>query len=211
MVGYDSVAEKGNLMSLIWEENLILVIVKWKTKPGDKNQGTTPCPEAKQELSRCLLLLQAPRAQQPLEVISPLTSLLSPTDVWRIFFFHSVKNSHPTRKSGWHYLVFFSTFKRFWSPLPDANNTKPAHSCTPQSDVSFQDNFDSLRGIRGLLSPPYQIDNVHPWLPLSELGGIWMRRRRRRKMMLRLELQLELASEVWIPSVMLDQPLEKKI
>lgn len=28
--------------------------------------------------------------------------------------------------------------------------------------------------------------------------------------MLRLELQMELASEVWIPSVMLDQPLENK-
>lgn len=50
---------------------------------------------------------------------------------------------------------------------------------------------------------PYQIDNAHLWLPLSELGGIWMRR-----MMLRLELQMEQASEVWIPSVMLDRPLE---
>lgn len=29
-------------------------------------------------------------------------------------------------------------------------------------------------------------------------------------MMLRLELQLERASEVWIPSVMLDQPLENR-
>lgn len=28
--------------------------------------------------------------------------------------------------------------------------------------------------------------------------------------MLRLELQMERASEVWIPSVMLDQPLENK-